>query len=171
MRHQTLEQMRAEHEILRHDPQKYVEMMTSHIQDDPNDAHAYFSRHQGWEKLGRFDDALADLNKSLNLDEHFIGYFARGELLVRMGRYQEALADFNRALELDREEWLGSWGVLHRADCYARLGNEEAALADCARFGDDFSHPGFGGLPGGSKAEVTAEIRRRARAAKQNLKS
>jgi tetratricopeptide (TPR) repeat protein len=167
---EALEQLQAEHEILRRDPRKYVEMMTGRIQDDPTDAHAYFRRHNGWASLGRFDDALADLDKSLALREHFSTHFARGELLCRMGRYQEALTNFYRSSELDSEDWYGDWGILERANCHASLGNEAAALADCARLGDDFSHPGYGGLPGGNKAEVTAEIRRRARAAKQNVK-
>jgi tetratricopeptide (TPR) repeat protein len=171
MRHQTLEQMRAEHEILRRDPQKYVKMMTSHIQGDPNDAHSYFCRHHGWVKLGRFDEALADLDKSLALREHYTAHSARGQVLCHMGRYREALVNYYRSAELDSDGWYGDWGILERANCHASLGDEASALADCARLGDDFSHPGFGGLPGGNKAEVTAEIRRRARVAKQNPKN
>jgi tetratricopeptide (TPR) repeat protein len=163
----TPERMLADHELLRRDPQKYVEMITGFIDDDPNDAHAHFSRHQGLQRLGRFDEALADIDKAISLEESVIKHIARGELLCSVGRYREALSNFNRSEELDPEKWLDAWGALHRADCHARLGNETAALADCTRLADDFWSPGIHGEPRGNKAEITAEIRRRARAANQ----
>src|SRR5579883_1938939 len=54
----------------------------------------------------------------------------------------------------------GRAGLLYRADCHARLGDEAAALAYCARLPDDFWTPGVYDAPAGSKAEIADELRR-----------
>ena len=52
--------------------------------------------------MGRYDEALADLNRAIELDPSRDWIIAdRGETYRAMGRYDEALADFNRAIELD----------------------------------------------------------------------
>src|SRR5215469_14936213 len=51
--------------------------------------------------MGRYDEALADLNRATELDADQDWAIAdRGETFRAMGRYDEALADFNRAIEL-----------------------------------------------------------------------
>jgi len=45
------------------------------------------------------------------------------------------------------------------ADVHARLGNEAAALACCARLPDDFWTPGIYGAPGGGKADIADKLR------------
>jgi hypothetical protein len=52
------------------------------------------------------------------------------------------------------------FGLLFQADAHARLGNEAAALAYCARLPDDFWTPGIEGAPGGKKAQIAEELRR-----------
>jgi hypothetical protein len=49
--------------------------------------------------------------------------------------------------------------LLVQADCHARLGNEAAALACCARLHDDFWTGSIEGAPGGSKAEIAEKLR------------
>jgi hypothetical protein len=71
------------------------------------------------------------------------------------------------AFKLDVEGWFGSLGRLSRADCHARLGNREQALADCATLSEDHWTPGMSGLPRGNRAEVFAEIERLLSAAKR----
>ncbi|HEV2264393.1 MAG TPA: hypothetical protein VGR79_07670 [Stellaceae bacterium] len=166
MREMTPAKLLAEHKILREDPERYIEMISEFIRLDPSDSMEYFSRHHGWEQLGRLDLALKDLDQSIELRDAAMSRLSRGSILVRMGRNQEALEDFNRAESLEPEKWVDCWGPFRRADCHARLGNEAAALADCERLPEGFWSPGIHGEPGGNKAEITAEVRRRAHAAK-----
>jgi len=56
--------------------------------------------------MGRFDDALADLGRAIELDrQSALAPAGRGETYRRMGRFNEALADFNPAIELNREQF------------------------------------------------------------------
>jgi tetratricopeptide (TPR) repeat protein len=142
-----------------------VDLKTEMIREDQSDPHLYFSRHQGWGRLNRPDLALADLDRAIELRIHPIYFLARGHVLMGLGRNRDALNDFDRGEGLDPEGWLDMWGPLYYAECHARLGNEAAALAACAKLKDDHWSPGLYGTPEGNKAEVIVEIRRRARGA------
>ncbi len=107
-----------------------------------------------------------DLNKSLTLEQHPITLKARGILLCDLGRYREAVRDFDQVEAPDPDLFVDSWCLLFRADCHARLGNEEAALTDCARLAENHWTPGLFGAPAGNKQEVMAEIRRLAATAR-----
>jgi tetratricopeptide (TPR) repeat protein len=59
---------------------------------------------RGWTywAMERYDQALADLNRAIELNpENASALASRGETYRLMERYDEALADFNRAIELD----------------------------------------------------------------------
>ena len=167
MRKLTHDDLLQQFHLLRSEPQKYLELIEEFIQRNPSDPNGYFRRHNAWDRLGRKDRALDDLNKSLTLEQHPITLKARGILLRGLGRYREALRDFDRVEALDPDLFVDSWCPLFRADCHAQLGNEEAALTDCARLTDDHWTPGLFGAPAGNKQEVIAEIRRRAAAARR----
>jgi tetratricopeptide (TPR) repeat protein len=166
MRNPTHDDLLQQHELLRSDPQKYLALIEEFIQRSPTEPNGYFRRHNAWDRLGRGDLALADLNRSLELEQHPITLKARGNLLRRRGRYQEAIRDFDQVEVLDPDLFVDSWGPLFRADWHARLGNEQAALADCARLADDHWTPGAFGAPAGTKQQVIAEIRQLAAAAR-----
>jgi tetratricopeptide (TPR) repeat protein len=52
--------------------------------------------------MDRYDEALTDLNRAIELDPGDAGYYAaRGQAYQATGRNDEALADFDRATELD----------------------------------------------------------------------
>ena len=52
--------------------------------------------------MQRYDKALADLNRAIELDPaDALDIASRGETYRLMGRYEEALADLNRAIELN----------------------------------------------------------------------
>src|SRR5258708_31861676 len=52
--------------------------------------------------MQRYDKALADLNRAIELDPaDALDIASRGETYRRMERYEEALADFSRAIELN----------------------------------------------------------------------
>jgi len=149
------------------DPEKFLELMNALVAEHPDDPNSYFARHQAWSRLGQFETALADLDKSLDLEDHYVTHRARGRILHQLGRYQEAIEAFNRCERMEPAQW-GRFCALVRADCHARLGNETAALADCSTMPDDHWTPGLFGAPAGNKQEVAVELRRRAAAAREN---
>jgi tetratricopeptide (TPR) repeat protein len=151
---------------LRKDPERFLELTNQLVEQHPDDANAYFARHQAWQCLGMSNFALADLDRSLALEDHYVTHRARGRVLRELGRYQDAIDAYDRSEQLDPEQWIGGFGPLFRADCHARLGDEPAALADCDTMPDDHWTPGFFGLPPGNKQEVADELRRRAAAAR-----
>jgi tetratricopeptide (TPR) repeat protein len=152
--------------LLRTDPEKFLELTNALVEQHPDDARAYFARHQAWERLGQLDLALADIDASLVLEDRHPAHEARGLILHGLGRYRDAIDAYDRAERLDPAQWEGGFGALFRADCHARLGDEEAALADCDTMPDEHWTPGLFGAPAGTKQEVAAELRRRAAAAR-----
>jgi tetratricopeptide (TPR) repeat protein len=61
-----------------------------------------------YRQMGRFEQALADFDKAIELDPSYqwaIGQ--RGETYRQMGRFEQALADFDKAIELDpSDDWI-----------------------------------------------------------------
>jgi tetratricopeptide (TPR) repeat protein len=155
-----------EFQLRKTDPEKFLELMNAKVDHHPDDPNAYFARHQAWSRLGQLNLALADLDKALALEDHYVTHRARGRILHGLGRYRDAIDAYNRCEELAPQQWVGGFGPLLRADCYARLGDEGAALADCDMMRDDHWTPGLFGTPAGNKQEVAAELRRRAAAAR-----
>lgn len=55
-----------------------------------------------FDKLGQFEQAVADFNEVLRLEpNNSVAYFNRGSTYDSMGAQDQAIADFGRALELD----------------------------------------------------------------------
>ncbi len=165
----TREQIKRENQLLHSDPRRYLALMNARIRNDPADPQGYFNRHFAWLQLGQRERALEDLNIAIGLNPtHMMAVFMRGDVLRGLGRYGEAIDDLNRAFALDNDNWLGSIGLLTRADCHARLGHEAAALSDAAALPDDHWLLGFNGLPGGNRDQVIAELRRRVATARDD---
>lgn len=160
----TQEEIDRQFQLWRAEPKMFWEVTNRRVAEHPDSPNAYFGRHQAWVRLGRLDLALADLDKALSLEDHFVTHEARGKILHELGRYPEAIAAYDRAERLNPQGWRGGFGPLFRAHCHARLGDEVAALADCATLPDEHWTPGMFGLPAGNKEEVAAELRRRAAA-------
>lgn len=156
--------------LMRTDPERYRAMAEQLIQAEPDNSDAYYTHHHVLTVLGRHEEALADMDIVVRLDPQWVTYESRANVLRNLGRYQEAVEDLNRAEAIDPEGWGGGFGHLFRADCHARLGNEEAALADCAALPENHWTPGVLGAPKGTKPEVIREVRRlvaQAKSAKQ----
>ena|SRR5579862_557624 len=154
-------------DLLKSNPVEYLRLANEVVRQHPRDPNAYFSRHHAWTELGKPELALADLDRSLELERHGVTYAARGLLLHGLGRFREAIDDFNASQAMDEGDWMGCFGHLYRADCYARLGEVERALADCAMLREDHWTPGPFGLPKGSKSDVIAQIKYIAAVARQ----
>jgi tetratricopeptide (TPR) repeat protein len=156
----TAEEVRALHIILRTDPQRYLRIVNGWIEINPRNAHAFWERHLGWMKIGEPRRALEDLDKAIELDPEAVGFRSRGEVHRHLGEYQKALADFSRGEAIDPKQWENDvFGLYYQADVYARVGDESAALAHCARLPDDFWTPGIHGAPGGGKADIADKLR------------
>lgn len=163
----TRDDFTEQFERLRSEPEQYLNLADEFIRQNPEDPHGYFTRHWAWKRLGRLDLALTDLDRSLQIEPHAVTFRARAMVHRAMSRYGEAIADFDKSLAMDPESWADNFSALFRADCHARLGNLDAALADCATLRDDHWTPGVFGAPAGTKDEVTSEIRRLAMAVRQ----
>ncbi|HLI11294.1 MAG TPA: tetratricopeptide repeat protein [Alphaproteobacteria bacterium] len=149
------------HKVLRSDTQRYLQIANEWIRRNPRNSHAYFSRHHAWMEMGEPNRTLEDMNKAIALEPDPISYLSRGEIYRHLGEYQKAIEDFDLGEQLDPKGWQEDvLGLLYRADCHARLGDEAAALAYCARLPDDFWTPGVYDAPAGSKAEIADELRR-----------
>jgi tetratricopeptide (TPR) repeat protein len=156
----TPEEVKVLHELLRSDPQRHLQIVTKWIAENPANSHAYFDRHFAWLELGEPQRAIADLEMVIQLDPKPVAFWSRGEVYRRIGEYEKALEDLDRAEAINPAQWTeDAFGLLVQADCHARLGNEAAALACCARLHDDFWTGSIEGAPGGSKAEIAEKLR------------
>ena len=71
-----------------------------------------------YREMGRYEEALADFSRAIELDPGNAWAIAvRGETYREMERYEEALADLNRAIELDPGD---GWAIAHRGETYRR---------------------------------------------------
>ncbi|MBD2576775.1 ATP-binding protein [Oscillatoria sp. FACHB-1406] len=88
-------------------------------------------RGETYRLMERYEDALKDLDKAIELDPKYDWAIARrGNTYRLMKRYEDALADFNRAIELDPEY---KWAIAQRGETYRLMERYEDALADYNR--------------------------------------
>ncbi len=145
------------------DPARFIEVGSDWIATNPADAHAYFDRHFAWARLGQTQQALKDIERSIELDPSPMAFKARGDIHRRLGDYSLAARDYAQGEAFGREQWAAdALPLLYQADTYARMGDQPMALAYCARLPDDFWTPGHNDLPAGGKTEISAELKRRA---------
>ena len=88
----TEEEIVALQEILRSNPQRYLQITNSWIGQDPTSATAYFDRHFAWMHLDEPKRALDDLSKSIELEPSSISFWSRGDV----HRSQQAGAEGRR---------------------------------------------------------------------------
>ena len=159
----TQEEVLELHRLSVADPARFVKIANEWITADPTDAHAYFDRHFAWARLGQTQQALEDINRSIELEPRPSAFWARGDLHRELGDYPRAAQDYAQGEAMDPQQWTAdAFPLLYQADTYARMGDQAMALAYCARLPEDFWTPGHNGLPAGGKTEIAAELRRRA---------
>ncbi len=82
-------------------------------------------------RAGRYEDAVADYDRIIDLDPGILLAFrARSRAYALMRRYREALADFNRVIELSPDN---SWTISDRGIIFRLMGRYPEALADFNR--------------------------------------
>jgi len=92
--------------------------------------HLFMERVGVYEKLGKYDEAIASLNDILKADPTFdVAMESRQEIYRKKGRYKEALSDLNKLLAIRPvSEWF-----MARADVYSHLGQKDKAALDTKR--------------------------------------
>jgi len=103
------------------------------LKTDPNYPNALQNRANLFVRgeIGRFQDAIADYNRFLQLkpDVHE-ALFRRGYAKAKLGDHQGAVADFNRSIELQPNQGFYYFG---RAQSLEQLGRKTEALSDLQR--------------------------------------
>lgn len=154
--------------LLRMDPQRYINQYSDYINENPQKWWGYFARQFGWIRVGQLEKALSDLDRAITLNDHKVIRWQRSIVLAQLSRHQEALQDIDRGQAMDSINTIGDFWHLRRATSHAGLGNEAAAVASAEKIRNDFWIPPLEGAPGGTKAEIIAELRRRAAAANKS---
>jgi tetratricopeptide (TPR) repeat protein len=114
--------------------EKAVERYTEAIRRNATVTTYYRERGSAYNYLGRFQEALADYNKALELGYAFpfpreTGYsnLGRGYALLRLRQYRRAIDDFDAVLNVvPRSSNALGW----RGEAYQWLGNGSQAIAD-----------------------------------------
>jgi tetratricopeptide (TPR) repeat protein len=138
-----------------------LQICRGEIADNPSEAGGYGLMAAVLRAMGNPTAALPYRNKVVELEPGKVtSHYALADLLYDMGDYAAAIVAFTRTAELDDGDFYGPASYLYRADCHRRLGNYEAAIADCQLVPDDFDFPGFLGYWEGTKHHLLAEIER-----------
>ena len=85
----TPEEVKVLHNLLRSDPQHYLQIVDEWIADNPANSHAYFDRHFAWLELGEPRRGLDDLTVSIQLNPRPVAFWSRGEVYRRIGELRK----------------------------------------------------------------------------------
>ncbi len=77
--------------------------------------------------VGKFDQALAELNKGLEKEPDPFRYRRKGQLMCQLNRYDDAIKEFNKAISLGGDEY---WCYFDRGCCYSNMNQNDKAIAD-----------------------------------------
>jgi tetratricopeptide (TPR) repeat protein len=106
-------------------------VFTGCILKRPDHAHAYCCRGNAYRNLRRFDEAVADYARAIELDPKYAyGWSCRGNAYLQLGQADKAVADHSRAVELAPQHayaWRG------RGNAHSKLGQPGKAVADFSR--------------------------------------
>jgi len=124
---------------------RYQEASDAYSRDeDADDESLWAGRGFALANLNRSGEAIAALNKSLNISETALqednksahAWFWKGEALRGLGRYQEALEAYNHSLETGRDYAISSWrGKGYAFKALGRNVEADAALAKARELG------------------------------------
>lgn len=96
--------------------------------DARNKAIALGNRGAAYKLMGRYDEAIADLDIAIGLDPRNPQYWCqRGDLRAKKQQYAEAIADYTAALDKVPNY---VWAFRGRGQAYLGQGNAKLALAD-----------------------------------------
>ncbi|MBS0208289.1 MAG: tetratricopeptide repeat protein [Planctomycetes bacterium] len=108
-------------------PAAAIEQFTAAVRRNPRDAETIYARGNVLRALGRFDEAIADFNRLVQLAPQAAAYNGRGRVWFELGNYDNAINDFTRALEqAPNNPMLYN----NRSAAWELQGNHERAMAD-----------------------------------------
>jgi tetratricopeptide (TPR) repeat protein len=99
---------------------------------DPSDWGATGNRAVGYSALGRYEDALADCERALELGHPDTSWVlaTRADTYRHLGHYEDALASFTMAIEADG---VNATALAGRGQTYLALGRRDEARRDLRR--------------------------------------
>lgn len=111
------------------DIERGLESISQKIEENRNDANAYLARGCGYELQGKFELAIADFTKSieLNIPNRAQAYFFRGDSYKSSGDLSLAIRDYDKVIEIDPNY---SSAYCNRAYIHKTQENFELAIAD-----------------------------------------
>jgi tetratricopeptide (TPR) repeat protein/serine/threonine protein kinase len=116
------------------DPEHYAEaarVYTGCILKRPDHSHAYYCRAAANHKLRRYEQAVSDLSKAIELDpQHAPAWNNRGAIHHKLGQPDKAIADFSKAIELDPQH-APAWN--NRGAIHYKLGQLNMAVANFSK--------------------------------------
>ncbi len=115
-----------------------IAAFTGCIMKRPDHAEVYFLRSTAWQGLrkhdkapDRYHEALADVNKAIELDPTVASsWFGRGLVYGHLGEHERALADFNKGVAL-APEYVEGW--YYRGLAFNHLAEHRKAIGDFTR--------------------------------------
>lgn len=115
-------------------PELKAEACTRFLKRGPHPgdlAAVYVERGIAYGMQQKYDPALADFNRSIELDPKSpLGYYNRALLYGRTAKYEKSIADCTKTLELDPDH-PEAHGI--RAIGYEKLNQKDLAIADYLR--------------------------------------
>jgi tetratricopeptide (TPR) repeat protein len=98
---------------------------------DPRKWKAFHNRGVSYALLGRYEEALADLTKAIELNGTDANtWFNRAEVRYELGQYEDATEDYSQVLEREPEDF---GAITGRGHAWFRMGEFHKALADYSR--------------------------------------
>jgi len=87
-------------------------------------------KHRGMAEFAqsRYDDAIADFTRALDLEESYRIAYYRGVVYAVLKRYAEAIDDFTLSLKINPFQ---AFCLFRRGQAYYHIGDSPHALADC----------------------------------------
>jgi len=127
------------------DWQYKIDNYTKCLRIDPDRTVAYHNRGVAYDRLGNYNDAIADYTRAIRIesddDGRAMAYKCRGFAYYQLGNNEDAIADYTRALRID-PDYAGAYN--NRGIVYDKLKNYEDAIADytrAIRINPDFALP------------------------------
>lgn len=119
-----------------------VEACSAIIARQPNAGWAYINRSYAYERMERYEEALADGNRAVQFSPREpLSYVNRAAAYIGLKQYERAIEDTNRALKIDPAHVLA---FVNRAYAYEKLGQNDRAIADyrrCLEIDPSYDYP------------------------------
>lgn len=105
--------------------------------NNPFNPQANFELGQALLKTGYLENGILSISHAIEDDPDNIGYYqARGDAYFQIGKCKEAIADYTQVIDRSKGQLVKPQVFGNRAECYAKIGENEKALADNRRAGE-----------------------------------